>query len=76
MTMDEVIAEGERQSNSQDGSHVTLDGYEWGVLRAGIEHLKAKAAGLQEIIDRYEEIKAAVGAQVIAGDVIRKASGT
>lgn len=74
LTADQVIAEGERQAGSQDGSTVVLDGYEWGVLLAEIKDLRAKVSGLTEIIDRYDEIKSTVHAQVIAGDAIRKAS--
>jgi hypothetical protein len=74
MTPDEVLAEGDRQAASQDGSHVVLDGYEWAVLRDEIKRLRKKAEGLLEIIERYEEIKSTVHAQVIAGDAIRKAA--
>lgn len=76
MTVAEVLAEGNRQAASQDGSHVVLDGYEWAILIEGLEQLQRKAEGLLEIIERYEEIKAKAGAQVLAGDAIRKASGS
>lgn len=74
MKLDEVIAEGQRQADSQDGSHVVLDGYEWAVLLDAIKALRTERDGLCEIIERYEEIKATVTAQVFAGDAIRKAS--
>lgn len=75
MTPDEVLAEGERQAGSQDGSHVVLDGYEWAVLRDEIKRARAEAKGLLEVIERYDEIKSTVQSQVLAWDAIQKASG-
>jgi hypothetical protein len=76
MTPDEVLAEGDRQAGSQDGSHVVLDGYEWGVLRDEITRLRKKAEGLLELLERYDEIRSTVQAQVLAWDAIQKASGS
>lgn len=72
-TIDEVIAEGEKQAGSQDGSHVVLDGYEWAVLLEEIKRARAAEKGLLEIIERYDEIKSTVQAQVLAWDAITKA---
>lgn len=54
---------------TNEESHAALEALEKENAR-----LRAERDGLRELLDRHEEIKAKVAAQVIAGDAIRKAS--
>jgi hypothetical protein len=75
VSLESLIADGNKQAASQDGNHVVLEGHEWDLLVRTLRHLQAERDGALEIINRYDEIKSKVQAQVFAWDAIQRASG-